>query len=152
MRAILDANILIAYLLTPEQDSAISRIVRAAFLGEFRLLLPEELLEELARKARAKEYLLRRIAPEDLIELAAIVSQVAETIPRITDAIPAVTRDPKDDYLLAYAVVGQADYLVTGDRDLLTLERVGATSIVTALEFWEVLNGARPSRPEGRTA
>jgi len=32
---------------------------------------------------------------------------------------PAITRDRSDDYLLAYALVGQADYLVTGDRGLL---------------------------------
>jgi len=139
MRVLLDANIFISYLLAAGEDRAIVSVVRAGVLGEFVLLLPEELLEELARKAREKEYLVQRIAAEDLIALAAILAQVAETIPRFTDEIPAVTRDPKDDYLLAYALVGQADYLVTGDHDLLVLRQVGGTRIVTVREFWELL-------------
>lgn len=139
MRAILDTNILVTYLLTGEQDSAVARVVRAGLLGEYTLLLPAELLEELARKAREKRYLVQRIAPEDVVELAAILARVAETIPKITDEIPAVTRDPKDDYLLAYALVGEAGYLVTGDRDLLILKQVGDTRIITALEFWDLI-------------
>ncbi len=56
----------------------------------------------------------------------------------------AVTRDPKDDYLLAYALVGKADYLVTGDEDLLELEQVDALKIVTAREFLTVLETVQP--------
>jgi len=41
---------------------------------------------------------------------------------------PTCTRD---DYLVAYALVGGADYLVTGDADLLVLARVGEVKIVT---------------------
>lgn len=48
-------------------------------------------------------------------------------------------RDPEDDYLLAYALVGKADYLVTGDRDLLVLGSVGKTKIVTAQQFLDEL-------------
>ena len=68
-----------------------------------------------------------------------VLSEVSETVPKITTEIPAVTRDPKDDYLLAYALVGQADYLVTGDRDLLVLGQVEHTRIVTARDFVEVI-------------
>ncbi len=138
MRVLLDANILISYLLADE-DSATVSIVRAGVLGQFTLLLPEELLEEVARKACNKPYLAGKIAPESLAQLAAILPDVAETIPKITDAIPAVTRDPKDDYLLAYSLVGQADFLVTGDHDLLSLGQVGDTRIITVGEFWDLI-------------
>ena len=40
-------------------------------------------------------------------------------------------RDPKDNFLLSLALDGQADYLVSGDEDLLVLGSVGSTSIVT---------------------
>lgn len=60
---------------------------------------------------------------------------------RSSSMVTALTRDPKDDYLLAYALVGQADYLVTGDHDLLALQHVGDTQIVTTSEFWEILKG-----------
>jgi len=36
-------------------------------------------------------------------------------------------------------LVGQADYLVTGDKDLLVLERVGTVTIVTPHQFWQIV-------------
>jgi predicted nucleic acid-binding protein len=50
-----------------------------------------------------------------------------------------VTRDIKDDYLLAYALVGRADYLVTGGEDLLVLGDVEGVKIVRPAEFWRVI-------------
>ena len=138
MRVLLEPNILISYLLTPK-NSVMAQIVEAGILGGFDLLLPEELSDELVEKARAKQYLAERITPEEVRELVDILSEVSETVPKITQSIPAVTRDPKDDYLLAYALVGQADYLVAGDRDLLVLGQVEHTKIVTARDFVEVI-------------
>ncbi len=68
---------------------------------------------------------------------------VSEIIPEINEPIPKVTRDWKDDYLLAYALVGQADYLVTGDNDLLVLQQVGNLSIVSPQEFLKTLQSER---------
>lgn len=45
------------------------------------------------------------------------------------------SRDPKDNYLLAMALESEADYLVTGDDDLLVLKSVGRTKIVRMSEF-----------------
>jgi predicted nucleic acid-binding protein len=51
-----------------------------------------------------------------------------------------VSNDPADDFLLAIASAGQADYLVTNDRkDLLSLKRYGNTRIVTLREMLVVL-------------
>jgi uncharacterized protein len=138
MRVLLDTNILISYLLSPNRD--IAWVVEEAIRGGYRLLFPESLLGEVVERARNKAYLAARIAPEQVQELVSILSQVAEIIPAITAEIPAVTRDPKDDYLLAYALVGQADYLVTGDMDLLVLEQIETTRIVTVRQFAEVIS------------
>jgi putative PIN family toxin of toxin-antitoxin system len=106
------------------------------------ILLPGQLLEELTRKAHEKKYLADRITPQELQEFVALLSELAEAIPHIPEAIPAVTRDPKDDYLLAYALVGQADYLVTGDEDLLVLKQIDQVKIVTPREFATILKQA----------
>lgn len=145
MRVLLEPNLLISYLLTPK-NSVIAQIVEAGILGGFDLLLPEELSDELVEKARAKQYLAERITPDEVRELGDILSEVSETVPKITQSIPAVTRDPKDDYVLAYALVGQADYLVAGDRDLLVLGQVEDTRIVTARDFVEAIK-SDPSPP-----
>lgn len=139
MRALLDANLFVSYLLAPERESPSAQIIRAALLGKFTLLLPEALLDELVHAVERKPYLRQRIRPEEMAQLADILKGVAEVIPRITEPIPAVTRDPKDDYLIAYALVGEADYLVTGDKDLLVLEQVEGLRIVTPRAFLAVL-------------
>ena len=140
MRVLLDANILISYLLTPRRNSPVTKIVTQALLGDFVLLVPEELLQELKRKAREKKYLADRIEPAEVEKLVDILAIISEPIPKIREPIPVVTRDPKDDYLLAYALVGQADYLVTGDEDLLVLSEVGNLSIISAQEFLKILH------------
>lgn len=143
MRVLLDANLFISFLLFPKRDSPSGVIVRAAILGEFVLLLPEELPTEFATRAREKPYLAKRIRPEEVEELVQILSDIAEMIPKITEPIPAVTRDPKDDYLIAYALVGAADYLVTGDQDLLVLGQVDDVKIVTPRAFATLLEERR---------
>ena len=140
MRVLLDANLFVSYLLAPERESPSARIIRAALLGKFALLLPEALLDELVRAVERKPCLRERIRPEEMAQLADILKSAAEVIPCITEPIPAVTRDPKDDYLIAYALVGEADYLVTGDQDLLVLEQVGGLRIVSPRAFLAVLN------------
>jgi putative PIN family toxin of toxin-antitoxin system len=78
-------------------------------------------LHELEYKLREKKYLSERITPEQIAELISILLENAEILPRIAEELPSISRDHKDDYLLAYAWIGQADFLVTGDRDLLIL-------------------------------
>ena len=55
------------------------------------------------------------------------------------ETIPRICRDPDDDRLIACAVVGEADVIVSGDNDLLALERVGDIPILTAAQFLEIL-------------
>ena len=141
MRVLLDTNIFISYLLNRRAASPITQIVEAGILGEFTLLLPEALLEEFSKIIPDKPYLTARITTSEMKQFAAILSTHSEMIPMITEPIPVVTGDPKDDYLLVYAVVGEADYLVTGDEDLLVLQRVQGVHICRPREFVEqVLN------------
>lgn len=135
MRVLLDANLFLSFLLHPDRESAASGLVRAALAGHFVLLVPEGLLAEIETQGKEKPYLAARIAPAALRELLDLVADAAELIPPIPEPLPALTRDPKDDYLVAYAVVGRADYLVTGDLDLLTLGEVEGVQIVTPRDF-----------------
>ncbi len=154
-RVLIDTNILISYLLAPDQPSirqsthqgtqqgvqrgTIPTIVEAAFNGDYKLLLPGALLIELTETIKVRKHLAKRISPEQAAQFLELLQIIAEPIEEISDPIPAVTRDPKDDYLLAYALVGRADYLVTGDDDLLTLKRVEGVMIVRPMEFKEIL-------------
>ena len=135
----MDTNILVSYLLTPNRLSPTTVLVGSAFAGEFQLLLPDALLEELCQAITTSRYLRKRITPHELMALSTTLLEIAEIIPFIFVEIPALTRDPKDDYLLAYAIVGQANYLVTGDEDLLALGQVSDLEIVSPRRFLAIL-------------
>jgi putative PIN family toxin of toxin-antitoxin system len=61
----------------------------------------------------------------------------------LTSPFPAICRDPKDDFLLECATLGHADLLVTGDKDLLTLESFRTTRILTPRQYLDL---AQPQR------
>lgn len=134
----MDTNVLVSYLLHPDTHSPYAQIVRAGLAGRFTWLIPAEILAELSQAIKGKPYLARHIPDEAVEAFIALLEEVAEPLPTLEISIPAVTRDPDDDYLLAYALVYQADYLVTGDRDLLILDGVEGLRIVTPREFARV--------------
>lgn len=59
---------------------------------------------------------------------------------------PSLCRDPKDDYLLELAVISSADFIVTGDKDLLELERIGKTVIVSPMDSDLILQNTGRSK------
>ncbi len=99
------------------------------------------LLDEIEEMIKRKPYLRERIREEELTRFIHLLKIVSKEIPFITAEIPIATRDPKDDYLIAYAILGKADYLVTVDKDLLVLGQVGKVKMVHSGEFISILKG-----------
>ncbi len=59
------------------------------------------------------------------------------------ESIVTVCRDPNDNFLLALAKDGKADYLLTGDNDLLVIKKLGKTKIIKIIEFKETMKNYR---------
>jgi putative PIN family toxin of toxin-antitoxin system len=75
--------------------------------------------EVLSRPEIARRY---NLSDEAKAHLLFLIDTLALQAP-LRQRLPIHVRDPKDDHLLAAALGGKADYLVTGDADLLTLDR-----------------------------
>ncbi len=132
----LDTNILVSALLVPSGAPGI--IYQDWVDGAFTLLVSDAQLKELKRTL-AKPKLAVRIRPHRAGRLVNTLKKVAEVV----GPLPLIqrSRDPDDDFLLAMAEAGRADYLVTGDKSgLLELERHGGARIIAARDFAETLN------------
>lgn len=70
------------------------------------------------------------------IEFMARLREASEQI-EVIETITA-RRDPKDDQFLAVAVNGNASYIITGDRDLLSLHPFRQVSIISPAQFLEI--------------
>ena len=99
---------------------------------EYRLLCSEKLFHELDRAA-SKPYPAKRINRAEYDKLVSRLRTGAELVD--VRSVVDVCRDPKDNFLLALAKDGNADYLITGDSDLLVLKEFGKTRIVKLNEF-----------------
>ena len=139
MRVLLDTNVLVSYLLTPVHQSSVHSIVQAAIEEKYVLILPHDLVNELVEVVKSKVYLAKRISLLDIEELLSLLWPTVVFLPTLQGSPTAATRDPKDDYLLVYALMGQADYLVTGDDDLLSLGEVADVKIISPNAFAALL-------------
>ena len=130
MRAILDANILLSALLSPLGSPA--KILEAWEKKLFTLVACEELVSEL-RDVAGRPFFRAKLRA-DVAEVLAIsiqdLSFYCKDLPS-----GALAPDPKDSYLLALAEAGQAEFLVTGNKELLALGSHKTTRIVFAREF-----------------
>ena len=142
MRALLDANLFISSLLSPDSASAVVQVVEGAFTGAYTLLLPEGVIAELRGNTATKPYLVSHITPDQSERLVDLLSSIAERIPELDEPFPEVGHDRKDDYLYAHALLGRADFLVSGDRDALAVRQIGEVRIVSPDEFLQILKDA----------
>jgi hypothetical protein len=134
MRVILDTNVLLGALISPHgPPDAIYRAWRAA---RFELVTSAAQLDELRRVSRYPK--LKTILPAHRVGTMVNNMQraiVLEQLPPLPEGVD--TTDPNDAFLLAMALGGEADYLVTGDRraGLLQQGSIGRTHIVTPAVF-----------------
>jgi putative PIN family toxin of toxin-antitoxin system len=143
---LLDANIFISYLLSPANDSPPIEIVEAAFNGAYTLVITAGVIAELRDKIATKPYLAARITQAEAERLVKLLNVVAETVPEIGESLPEVGRDRKDDYLYAHALIGRADYLVSGDKDVRDIRRIGDMQIASPTEFFQILQQTGPAQ------
>ena len=135
MRVILDTNVLVAALIAPNGPP---HQLFEAFLDEqFTLVTGNMQIEEFSRVTRYPA-IRNRIHPAQAGRMLNAIRSLALVIE--SPPIPAVSRDPHDDYLFAMAQASDADYLVTGDKaDVLTHKKHGKTRIVAARRMAGIL-------------
>lgn len=134
MRVIIDTNLLVSYLLThrgPIQQILDIHLARQ----DFTLLICVTQIEELERVLQYDK-LRRFVNDENRMRFIALIASLGELVD-IPDAIPSILRDPKDDYLIACALAGNADFIVSGDKDLLDAKL--PFKVLTASSFLEHL-------------
>jgi putative PIN family toxin of toxin-antitoxin system len=131
VRLVVDTNILISALLA--ETSLPAHLIVLWRQGVFDLLTSSGQLDELMRVTpypKIRERLSPSLAGRLINELRDLAITL-ENPPPVT-----ASPDPHDDYLLAIAALGRADYLLTGDkRDLLALRRFEGTKIITVRDF-----------------
>ena len=129
MNVVIDTNVLVSFLLF--NQSAPGKAVQLA-LDKHQLLLSQETINELSVVLSRKKFD-KYVSQELRTEFITTLSEVAEFV-NIERTI-TVCRDEKDNKFLDIAANGNAEFLITGDNDLLVLNPFEGTRILTPSEF-----------------
>lgn len=130
MRVCLDTNVLVAAFATRGLCADVLRTV----LAEHDLVIGDVIVAELRRTLATKLKL-----PIDRIDAVEAVLSTVPIVPKPAEPSTLSIRDPADRWILATAVAGAADILVTGDRDLLAVAAGSPVPILEPRAFWELL-------------
>ncbi len=131
-RIVIDTNLWVSYFLGYQTQERLKQIL---FDESLSILVSEALLEELSLvldRPKFRKYF-SLADSEELQELIQLRSEMINANTLIT-----LSRDQKDDFVLSLCHDGAADYLLTGDADLLVLHPFGKTQIINLTEFWMI--------------
>jgi putative PIN family toxin of toxin-antitoxin system len=138
IRVVLDTNIIVSAFFW----GGIPRsILNAARLKKITLVTTEILIEELKDVLSRPKFAERLAAIEETAEtlLESGYRSLVEVVePAEVEAV--VKADPDDDALIACAIGGNADYIVSGDKQLLKIETYKTVKIWTVNQFWEEIS------------
>jgi putative PIN family toxin of toxin-antitoxin system len=128
VKIIIDTNLWISFLIGKELKELKNLLIEETI----QLVISEEIVEEIilvTQRPKLQKY----FTPNKVDELVRFLRTIGLFV-NITSEV-LFCRDPKDNYLLALAKDSDANFLVTGDQDLLVIAKFGNTEIVTYQEF-----------------
>jgi uncharacterized protein len=131
MKIVLDANVIVAAFAARGLCESILELC----LHSHDLVLCEDLLDEILRNLKQKINL-PEVIVKDIGKLLRENARIVSPIPLAAD----ICRDPDDVKILGLAIAAHADCIVTGDKDLLILEKFQGIPILTPRSFSNILH------------
>ena len=128
MKAVFDTNVLVAAFVS---EGVCSKLLIRARKRQFQLFISHFILQEFERVLIRK----LRASRDEARDAVRLVSEAADVILRPSELDKPICRDSNDDKVLACSLAAKADYLVTGDADLLGLRSFRNTLIVSPRDF-----------------
>ena len=142
-KAVLDTTVLVSAFLKPVPEGPAFRLLGFAGDGAFELYVSDDILAETSDVLLNRKHLRRRYQyPDSAVDqfckgLADLAVAVVSDPPPVQ-----VVRDPNDNMIVSCALVANANYIVTRDKDLLSLSEHEGISMITPEAFLEVLRSA----------
>jgi|AntRauMFilla1563_2_1112583.scaffolds.fasta_scaffold00973_5 hypothetical protein len=128
LKVIIDTNIWISLIISKK----VNEQELLLYSKEIRLLFSEELIQEISqtiKKPKLSKYF-QSAGIEDMFDAFDPFIDMIEVSSQVS-----ICRDSNDDFLLNLAIDGNANYLLTGDLDILSLKKIGNTQVVKISDF-----------------
>ena len=139
IKVVLDTNVIVSAYLVPTGKPA--EILSLARKGKLHIFLSQEIINEIKRTLLSPK--LRKIHKDTLEQTSLFVrafSKIATVMPG-TISVDVIKDDPDDNKILACALEGKVDYIVSGDHHLTDLKSFHGISIVNPDMFLQAIKG-----------
>lgn len=132
IRIIIDTNLFISFLI----GKRLTGLKKSLVHSSIHLIFSKQNIQELeivTNRPKFEKY----FDKNDVTNLIDLIYTIGQIIKITTE--PDLCRDPKDNFLLALSDKGKANYLVTGDEDLLSIKEYKKTKIITIDELERII-------------
>ena len=129
-KVILDTNLWISFLISKRLDFLDDLLIE----GKIKLIFSKELIEEFLTVAKMPKFE-KYFSDNKISSLLKLFDKYGKLI--VVNSNIEECRDSKDNFLLSLAVDSKADYLITGDSDILMIKKIRKTKIITWADFVE---------------
>ncbi len=129
MRVVIDTNVVMSGIFFKGNPN---RVLTAFDENKFEVFASKDIIAEYEEVSERLKKKLKRTPSEDLFKIFIARLNVVETEGSIN-----ICRDPDDDKFIECAVDSKSLYIVSGDKDLLSIEEYEGKEIITAVEFCE---------------
>jgi len=130
-RVVVDTNVLVSALIKKVKPLELVQTL----LEKHTVILSSQMLAELADVLSRDKFTVTK----DQIDLFISLLLSKSTIESVSGNLNVILKDPDDNIVLLTAVIGRADYIVSGDKHLLTLGKFESLEIVTISQMLEIL-------------
>lgn len=128
LRAVLDTNVLVSAIIS---DGKSRELLKKGIANQYSIVTSDLILKELVLVLRRPKF---KTSEDEVHRVMLALIRTADVI-SVQTKIKAVKVDPKDDMIIATAIDGKADMIVTGDSHLLALKTCRKIKIVTVEEM-----------------
>jgi putative PIN family toxin of toxin-antitoxin system len=128
VKVVLDTNVLISAIMFGGKSRD---VLAMGISGKIRIALSQDILKELAEVLVGKKFRVPIVVVQQTIHE---ISEMAELV-IVTDKVNVIKSDPDDNRILECAVSAKADYIVSGDSELLTLRDFKKIKILSPSDF-----------------
>ena len=138
-RVVIDTNLFISGVILPR--GPLAELLDMWLKQLFILVIARKLIEELYEVLHRPKFTRYNVTEERITTIIEFIKKNSEKAPFLQQ-LPLIVRDSKDEKVLACALGGKVDYLVTGDEDLLTLNgdpKLGTLKIIKVKDFLTII-------------
>jgi len=136
MRLVLDANIFVsAYFWHGNPKNILNRIAQKLDT----LFISDAVINEVGYVIKKPKFNCSEEESNFIMTDIKVLGKTVAVSPQ--HQVKGVCRDPKDDKYLECAIAAGADYIISGDRDLLDLKEYGGVKIVSARDYLDIVGG-----------